>query len=226
MTKPTIGDFVLGLAYRYLFGEGGEEVEAKPQIPELGEIAPITKLKHKAGAVVIILGRRDSGKTITALRLAEILERPTYAISPEETPPSWVKELKLEQLENEPPPHSTLIMDDVPAYMGSRDYYNVFVQQVERIIPMVRHKRKMILVFSSQSSAQSDKYILDSDLVLLKPVNILFGDLERSSVSRLYRQVMPIYDRMSEYQQKRHIFVFSQDYKGLVRINLPSSQSH
>jgi len=221
MTKPTIGDFVLGLAYQYLFGKDKGE-EEKPQIPELGEIAPIIKLRHKDGSVILVIGRRGIGKTVTILRLAEIIGKPTYAIFPEQTPPSWVTELKLEQLDTEPPPYSTLLCDDLPVYMGSRDYYNILVQQLEKLIPMVRHKRKLTLIFSSQSSAQSDKYVLDSDLVLLKPANLLFADLERSSVSKLYRQIMPIYDRMSEYQQKRHIFVFAQDYKGLVRIDLPS----
>jgi len=222
MTKPTIGDFVLGLAYQYLFGKDKGE-EEKPQIPELGDIAPVLKLRHKIGEVVLVLGRIESGKTVAAFRLAEIIGRPTYAVTPEEPPPSWVTELRLEELSERPPPGSTLILDDLPTYMGSRDYQNAYVQQVERLIPVVRKRRKIILIFSSQNSAQGDKYILASQLVLLKPPDLLFSDLERPGVSKLYKQITPIYDRMSEYQQKRHVFVFAQDFRGLVRIDLPKN---
>lgn len=207
--------------YHYLIGNKEKEPEVKHTLPELGEIAPIIRLKHKRGAVIIVLGRRESGKTIASLRLAEIIGRPTYMISPEQKPPSWVTELKLEQIAEEPPPMSTLVLDDLPVYLGSRSYQSALVQVVEKLIPVVRHRRKLILIFSSQSSAQSDKYVLDSDLVLLKPASILYADLERSGVSKLYKQVMPIYDKMSERQQQRYIAVFSQSWKGFVRVNMP-----
>ncbi|GAF98712.1 unnamed protein product [marine sediment metagenome] len=223
LNKNSLLNLGLGILYRYLTGDTEQE-EQKQQLPELAEIAPIIRLKHKRGAVVILIGRRESGKSVAAYRIADILDRPTYAVSPEQTPPSWVTELKLEELNEQPPPGSVLILDDVPVYMGSRDYQNSFVQQVERLIPVVRHKRGLILIFSTQSSAQSDKYILDSDLILLKPANLLFADLERSGVAKLYKQVMPVYDQMSEYQQKRHIFVFSQSWKGLAGVSLPKSE--
>jgi len=221
-TESSAKRLALGLLYRYLMGNDKEE--AKPQIPELAEVAPIIRLKHKEGAVVDVIGRRESGKTIASRRIAEIIGRPTYAVSPEEKQPSWITELKLEELSDRPPAMSTLILDDLPVYMGSRDYQDSLVQVIERLIPVVRHRRKLILIFSSQSSAQSDKYILDADIVLLKPANLLFSDLERPGVAKLYKQVMPAYNEMNEYQQKRHIFIFSQSWKGLVRVDLPKKE--
>ena len=220
MTKPTIGDFVLGLAYQYLFGKDKGE-EEKPQIPELGEIAPIIKLRHKEGSVIIVLGRRESGKTVVCQRLAEIIGRPTYMVSPEQKPPNWIQELKLEQLAELPPPNSTLILDDLPTYMGSRSYQDALVQQVEHLIPVVRHRRKIILIFSSQTSGQADKWVMDADLIIMKAMGWLYSEVERPAVKKLADSIMPAFRSMSEYQQKRHCFLFSDDYKGLVRIDLP-----
>ena len=202
-----------------------ERESSAEDCPELADAPPIMGLCSKQGAVVLILGRRESGKTILSQRLGEIIGKPVYAVSPEQSPPDWIHELKLAQLDEYPPPHSTLILDDIPAYMSSRDYQDSLVQQVERIIPVVRHKRKLILIFSTQSSGLSDRHIMDADVVILKPANLLFGDLERPAVARLYKRVMPIFDDMSEYQQKRNCYVLSQGWEGLCRVNLPQMGS-
>jgi energy-coupling factor transporter ATP-binding protein EcfA2 len=205
-----------------------QEQQSPPQasdIPELAQVPAIQKLKNKHGAVVLIIGRRESGKTILAQRLAEIIGRPVYAVSPEQTPPSWITELRLEQLSESPPPFSTLILDDIPAYMSSRDYNDSFVNVVEKLIPMVRHKRKLILIFNTQTSGQADRWIMDADLLLIKSPNLLFMETERPAVARIYKSVMPIFQQMTDQQQKRHAFLLAQDYRELVRINLPGVES-
>lgn len=223
MPQPTITNLALGVLYKLFIGDDSGEEEAN-RLPELAEIAPVIRLKHKAGAVVLIIGRRESGKTIAAQRLAEIIGKPTYAVSPEQSPPSWITELKLEELATRPPPNTTLILDDIPVYASQRDYNNPFVRVLETIIPVCRHKRRLTLIFSSQSSSLSDRYIMDADLVFLKNANLLYMDLERPSVAKLYKWAMPIFNQMSEYQQKRHIAVVSQNWRGLVRVEKPKDE--
>ena len=198
--------------------------EAKPEvstIPELGDISPILQLRQKEGAVVVVLGRRGSGKTILCQRLAEIIGRPVYAISPEETPPKWVTELQPAQLEELPPPWSTLYLDDIPSYMSSRDYYDIFVRQVEKMIPMVRHKRKLIMIFAAQLASQADKYVLDADVVILKAPSILYADVERPAVKRLQDRAMQHWKGRTDRWLQRHCYVVSHLGEGLVRVDLP-----
>ena len=192
-------------------------------VPELVDIPTIRRLKRKQGAVVLILGKRESGKTVLAQRLAQILERPTYAVSPEQKTPDWIQELRLDEISQRPPPYSTLICDDLPAYMSSRDYLNPLIRTIEQLIPVVRHRRKIILIFSSQSSGQADKWTMDADLVLIKPLNWLYAETERGAVKKLADKVMPIFAEMSEYQQKRHCYIFSDGYVGLARIDKPEN---
>lgn len=186
--------------------------------PEIAEVHSITKLQHKDGAVVLILGRRESGKTVLAQRIAEVIGRPTYCVSPEQAPPHWIKELQLEQLAEQPPPYSTVILDDLPVYASQHSYTDPYVRILEQLIPVVRHRRKLILVFCSQSSSLSDRYVMDADAIFLKSPNILFSDMERPSVVKLYKRALPAFSKMSEMQLKRHAYLVSQDEEMLVRV--------
>jgi len=189
---------------------------------EIGDLSSIAALRRKDGSVTVLIGRRESGKTVLGYRLAEILGRPTYAVSPEEKPPKGVTELSFEELEDQPPVRSTLLLDDIPVYASQHDYTSQSVRTLEKIIPMVRHRRKLHLICSTQSSGLSDKFIMDADLVLLKPANLLFADIERPAVARIYRQVQPLFDQMTEYSRRRHVFVLAQDWKGMVRVQAAS----
>ena len=200
---------------------GEQPRKSTDQVPELGDVPVIKGLRSKDGAVILVLGRRESGKTILSQRLAEVIGRPVYAVSPEEKPPPWITELKLEQLNEEPPPYSTLVLDDLPVYASQRDYNSAYVQILEKLIPVCRHKRKLILIFSAQSSGLSDRWVMDSDVIFLKPANLLFLETERPSVAKFYRTVMPLFDKMSEAQQKRHCYLLSQACREMVRIDLP-----
>lgn len=180
----------------------------------------LTNLKQKDGAVIVILGARGLGKSELAYRIAEFIGKPTYAISPEQNPhPKFIRRIKIEDLDELVPPHSTVIMDDMPVYASNRDYNEAFVKGLERIIPMVRHERKLHLIFSSQSSAQADKYILDCDCAFLKPLGLLYEDFERPNIRRIYRDhVDPEFNGKNDNFIVRHAFMWTREYKGLIEI--------
>ena len=198
--------------------EGAERREG----PELGDLRTIATLRRKLGSVTIIIGRRESGKSVVGYRLAELLDRPIYAVSPEAPVPHGVTELSLEELDDMPPPGSTLFLDDIPVYASQRDYGVAAVRVLEKLIPVVRHKRKLHIISATQSSGLTDRFVMDADIVLLKPANLLFSDLERTSVARLYRTVQPLFDQMSPPECQRHIYLLSQNERRMVRVNLPS----
>jgi len=230
---PGLGDFnlnlnnlVLGLAHRFLFGEQQDDrpVQSSPdEVPEVGSLAPVIKMKYKSGAVTMIIGRRESGKTVLAYRLAEIFGKPTFAISKEAPVPSWSQKITMADIADDMPPRkSTLFIDDLPLEMSSHNYHSTDVRTVEDLIPVCRHKRKLHLIFAAQVSAMVDKFTLDADIVFLKPPNMMFQDIERPAVARWYKQVLPIFDSMTEEEQKRHAVMLSQSYRGLVRIDMPT----
>lgn len=179
----------------------------------------LCEVRDKVGAVTVLIGSRETGKTILSQRWAEALGRQTYAVAPEQRPPPWIIPVKFGDALKTVPPMSTLIYDDLPAYASNRDYNTKLVTELEAIVPMCRHERKLQLIFCTQSAAQADKYILDCDLAFLKPLGILMQDVERPFIRRIYRLwVDPAFDQQPAEWIQRHAYMISRSYRGVIPI--------
>jgi len=179
----------------------------------------LLNLKSKEGAVILILGKRESGKTVLAYRLAEFLERPTYVVSPNQHPLPWMTEIKLEGIE-EVPPKSTLIFDDLPVYMSSRDYSEALVRNVEKIIPVARHKG-IIIIFVSQTSGYADRWVMDADAVFIKSPSLLYAELERGAVKKLMDRAAPYFAGQTPIWLQKHCYMVTDSWEGIIEIKKP-----
>lgn len=214
--------FVTNAALDYLgLNERGRGMST---VPEIAEIPPIVNLQHKEGTVIPIVGAPEMGKSVLARRLAEIIGRPTFAVSPGEKPPNWIKLITLDDVldAGKVPVYSTVILDDVLLYASSKDYNDPLVRQLEQIIPVARHERKLILLFCTQVSSLTDKYIFTGPMVILKLPSLLYEDVERQGVKKLQDRAAPYWEGKSEAWLQRHAYVISHTYEGLVKVNLPS----
>ena len=207
---------LLGLAFKIapLFLQ--RQQSQPPQVELSDKDRALLSLKEKEGAVVLILGKRESGKTVLAYRLAEFLERPTYVISPNQKPLSWMTEIKLEDIDAIPP-NSTLILDDIPLYLSSRDYNEATARNVERLIPVTRH-RKIMLIFISQTSGFADRWTMDADAIFLKNSSILYQDIERPAVKKLIDKAKPYFEGQPDIWQKKHAYFLTDSFEGIIEI--------
>lgn len=209
------------------FGMQPTKQQEEAGVPEIGDLSVVNSIKKKDGAVISIIGAPTMGKTVCSYRLAEIFGRPTYAVSPAAKPPSWVQPLKIEELDTKPPKYSTLILDDIVLYMSSRDYNDPFVEALEKLAPVARHERKLILIFNTQMASLTDKYALTGELIILKAPSILYADLERPMVKKLQDRAYAYWEGKSEKWLQKHAYIISHFWAGIVSINLPSvSQVH
>lgn len=176
------------------------------------------KLKKKDGGIILILGKRESGKTVLAHRVADFLRRPTYAISPSQQPPNWIIKWQLDMID-EIPPNSTLILDDLPVYMSTRDYHEGTIQSIERLIPVARH-RKMFVIFVSQTSGFADRWCMDADVVFIKQMSILYADIERPAVKKLMDRAAPYFKDRPDMWVKKHAFMVTDSWEGLIKVNM------
>jgi len=217
-------DTLGGIGELIRFGNESDR-EYQPE-PDNGSLSAkdyeLLTLKKKLGAVVDIIGARGSGKSELAYRLAQFIDKPTFAISPEQKPhPQFIKQIKLEEVDEMVPPGSTVIYDDIPAYMSSRDYSDVLVKQLEKDIPMCRHDKARHIIFVTQSAAQADKYILDSDAVFLKPLGLLMDGIERPHVARIYKELVnPAFEGHTDKFIMTHAFMLSRSFKGLIYVKM------
>lgn len=217
-TNPLIALGIKLLAPQLLKGDREANSDS---LPEIGTCPPLMSVRKKTGAIIMVLGRRESGKTVATYRMMESLGRPMFAVSVAAKVPSAVGSLKFEDLEFAPPPFSALFLDDLPVLMGSRDYNDPYVQQVEKMIPVVRHERKLTIFFASQLASLSDKYALDADMVVFKPPSLLYADIERPFVKKWFDKIGPMWEGKSEGWIQRHAFVMGHTWQGLVRIEKP-----
>jgi hypothetical protein len=227
--------FNLALKYAPLFlnrGNPQNNQNNKPQSDQMilneKDIA-LVSLRQKAGSVTVILGSRDTGKSQLVYRYAEFLQRPTYIVSPQAVPPSWMIRIPLEKVATDVPEDVTLICDDLPAYMSNRDYRDGLVMMMEKIVPMVRHPRqppefpvgKVHLIFVSQSAAQADKYILDCDMAFFKPLGLLSDDMERPNIKKIYSEfVNPLFQNKDDNFIHSHAFMMSRTFKGMIEFKM------
>ncbi len=206
--------------YHGFYGGGwrGMDMSDDGDSPNPIRDAALREVFRKDGSVTVWIGTRETGKTIGSQRQAEATGRPIYSISPEQRPPNWIIPVKLTDLSTIPS-RVTVIMEDLPSFMSNRDYNNSFIQEIEKIIPLVRHEKKWHLIFNTQSSAQADKYILDCDLAFFKPQGMLMEDVERSGIQKIYRHyVNPFFEHRSEQYIRRHAVMKSRTYVGGIAI--------
>jgi len=201
-------------------GLGGQSNE----LPEVGDIPEIKNLQNKDGHVITILGRPEIGKSVLAARIAEIISKPTYIISPVARPPRWMTQIDIKDVETEPPPYSTLILDDMLEYMNNKTYYDKYVQLLEKVIFTARHERKLMVISCSQSSGLGDRHALAGGIICLKPPSILFEDLDRPHVIKLHKRAMPNWEGRSERWLQRHAYILTHTWEGLVRVNKPTGK--
>ena len=157
--------------------------------------------------------------TWLARRLAEVIGRPTYAVSPHEVPPRWIKRLDFKDILTSPPPGSTLILDDILTYMSAKMWRQQFIQEVEKMLPTARHERKLTLILCTQVTSLMDKYGLRADVICAKPPDLAYADTERPGVKRMYDRIAPVWEGRTEYWIHRHCYMITHDWEGVVRIN-------
>lgn len=194
---------------------------------EQGMLRALNRLREARGIVILIVGRRFSGKTVLALRLAEFFDRQTFMISPLETPPLWVERIDLKDIEERVPGGSVLILDDLPAYASSKDYGTVEVRMLERMVPLVRHwdnEKGLALIFSTQSTGLMDKHFSDADAIFVKPLSLLYADTERGAFKRLGDQAMEFFEGMEEKDYHQLVYFFSHEFKGPMRVSMPTQR--
>lgn len=192
----------------------------KPGIVLTEKDVALIELRQKEGAVIVILGTRGTGKTELAYRLAEFIDKPIYAVSPEQNPrPDFIQRIKLEEI-NTIPPGSTLILDDAPTYISSRDYHEALVREVEKIIPVVRHEKKLHLIVISQSGSFIDKWTLDAEAVFLKPPSILIMDVERPGIRKIYQVANQYFEGQNSDWVRRHAFMVTPTWRGIIEVKM------
>jgi len=175
--------------------------------------------------VVLLTGRRGSGKSSLGMRFLELFHYKTgqkcYVLGYEDSRlPRWIKKVKdLDQV----PVNSTVLIDEGAIFFSSRDSMKKSSKDLGKIMAIARHKN-LTLILIAQSSAMIDLNVLRlADIVLLKEPSLLQTKFERKGIKDMYERVSKIFKDLKEGDIKeKYFFVWSDDFEGLLSYDLPA----
>ena len=158
-----------------------------------GEYQEFMDLVLKHSIIVLITGKRGSGKSALGMKFLEMYNKKTrkrcYAIGFTNAKlPKWIKkEVDIEKTPN----NSVVLVDEGAITFSARDAMKASNKWLGKIMAIARHKN-LSLVLISQNSAMIDLNVLMlADVVLLKEPSLLQAKFERKAIREMYEQVKP-----------------------------------
>lgn len=211
---------------------GALEVIANPSglhggPPEQKEAYKAWLDSFESGKVVLILGKRGSGKTALAAKIAEYMmavhRMPTYWIGlPEqarELLPHWVK---LVDSPDKCPVNSFIMCDEAGINYLSL-LFNTSQNRFMRRLLMIARQRHISLAFAAQSSRDIDWSILrQADTTIFKEPGLHQPDSERTDIKSKAKKAALTFKEIPKEERVEAAYVFDDDFEGVIKFTLPS----
>jgi len=177
-------------------------------------------------AVVLVLGKRDGGKSVLAYRLLELFR---YRLSPyvvgapataRQLLPDWIGIAPtLEELPNK----TIAIIDEAYLAYHARESMTEESKAMSQALNLSR-QREQVLIFVTQEARQLDKNIASAaSVVVFKEPGMLQPEFERPELRKLVAEAAKAFSSISEDKQKWS-YVYSPDagFLGLLEGQLAS----
>ncbi|MBU1974913.1 MAG: hypothetical protein KKG59_00760 [Nanoarchaeota archaeon] len=186
-----------------------------------GNSTPFQKKVAYKSLILLIIGRRGSGKTALGMSFLEFFHEKTRKkcciLGFEKTKlPRWIQKVPNVK---DAPLNSTVLIDEGGIVLSSRDSMKDRNKEISKIMTIARHKN-LSLIFISQNSAMIDLNVLRlADTLLLKEPSLLQAKFERKALKDIYEDIK---ERFKEKKEKAaYFFVWDDDYQGMMKFDLP-----
>ena len=170
----------------------------------------------KNSLILLIVGKRGSGKTAFGMKMLELFRKNTrrkcYAVGYESAKlPWWIK--KADTIENIPN-NAVALIDEGGVLFSSREAMKSPNKALSRIMAIARHKN-LNLILITQSSAMIDLNVLRlADTLLLKEPSLLQSKFERKAIKEMYEKVYPLFKDRKDKNQ--YTYIWDDEFEGLV----------
>jgi Cdc6-like AAA superfamily ATPase len=170
--------------------------------------------------IVLIVGKRGSGKTALGMKFLEIARNKTkrriYAIGFENSrTPFFINKVKnIEEIKQ----NSIVLVDEAAMLFSAREPMKNMNKLLTQIMAIARH-RNLSLIFITQNSAFIDINVLRlADGIFLKEPSLLQSTFERKFLNNFYKNIS-----FSKYSEKeKYFYIYSDDFRGMAKFDLPN----
>jgi len=177
-------------------------------------------------SVVLIVGKRGSGKSALGYRLLELSKfraKPYVVRVPEEGQrflPNWLGAIP--DLADAPP-KSVILIDEAYLSYHARESQKAQSKEMSRILNLSR-QREQTLIFVTPEARQVDRNIASStNVVIFKDLGILQLEFDRTELNKLATEARQAFEKV-ESDKRGWSYVYSPDtdFVGLLENRLPS----
>lgn len=175
----------------------------------------------RGSLVMLITGKRGSGKTSLGMKFLEFFKNETrrkcYVLGYQKTRlPFWLKKAdKMEDIPN----NSVALFDEGAILFSSRDSMKNTNKELGKVMAIARHKN-LTLILITQNSGMIDLNVLRlADSLLLKEPSLLQSKFERKAIKDIYEKIAPKFKDVKK--KKGHFYVWDDDFQGMLYYTLP-----
>lgn len=176
---------------------------------------------HKYGLIMLIVGKRGSGKTALGMQFLawfnHVARRRCYGIGYDAAKlPRWIKKVRsIEEIPND----SVVLIDEAAIMFFSREAMTSMNKMLTKLMAIARHKN-LSMALITQSSALIEINVLRlADVLLLKEPSLLQARFERKALQDIFKTVDKTFKKLDD--RVSHFYVYSDEFEGLARYSLP-----
>ena len=177
-------------------------------------------------SVVVILGKRGSGKSALGYRLLELFRHKaaTYAVgapaAARDLLPGWIG---LVSSLDEVPPNAFALIDEAYLKYHARESHADENREMSRLLNLSR-QREQTLIFVAQEGRHVDLNIVSaSNVIVFKEPGAIQLQFERAEIRHIAEKARAEFDKQSgEKQGQSYVYAPELDHAGMVENGLPT----
>lgn len=184
-----------------------------------GSFDDFKKRLDKSGLIILITGKRGSGKTALGFKFIEALSRKRKAYYLGKTKLPWfIKQVSdIKDVKN----NSVVLIDEAAISYSSRDSMKKSNKLLSELMLIARHKN-LSLILVTQNSAMLDLNVMRlADTVLFKEPSLLQARFERKSILDLFKKAEVQFKKIPAEERKKYFYVVDDEFEGMLSFSLP-----